>query len=219
MLERILEPEVMDTEEEALEYDAMDHAEVNATFVQDLLATGPLRGEVLDVGTGTGLIPLELCRVEPSARVLGVDLADSMLRHAREHARSAGLESRIRFEKVDAKGLPFADGAFMAVMSNSIVHHIPRPATAFAEMARVLAPGGRVFVRDLLRPADEATWQGLVETYAGEASPKQRQLFADSLHASLTVDEVRDLVVALGFPADGVQATSDRHWTWSATRA
>ena len=59
-LERVLEPEVMDTVEEAQDYDSMDHSLVNEIFVQDLLATGPIEGEVLDVGTGTAQIPIEL---------------------------------------------------------------------------------------------------------------------------------------------------------------
>ena len=48
--------------------------------------------------------------------------------------------------------MPFAAGSFPAVMSNSIVHHIPDPRTVFAEIARVAAPGATIFVRDLLRP-------------------------------------------------------------------
>ena len=53
-LQRVLEPEVMDTPEEARDYDSMDHSEVNENFVREMLAAGPLPGEVLDLGTGTG---------------------------------------------------------------------------------------------------------------------------------------------------------------------
>jgi hypothetical protein len=103
-------------------------------------------------------------------------------------------------------------------MSNSIVHHIPEPLHAVMEMVRVLARCGRIFVRDLMRPADEPTLDHLVNTYAAGANDHQRQMFAESLHAALTLDETRALVSSLGFPADTVQATSDRHWTWSALK-
>ncbi len=62
MLPRVLEPEVMDSPEEARDYDAMDHAEVNRVFVADFLRFWPGSGFVLDVGTGTAQIPIELCR-------------------------------------------------------------------------------------------------------------------------------------------------------------
>ena len=80
MLPRVLEPEVMDSAEEAADYDAMDHAEVNRVFVADFLAFWPGRGGVLDVGTGTAQIPVALCRQAPEYQVVGIDLADHMLR-------------------------------------------------------------------------------------------------------------------------------------------
>ncbi len=218
MLPRILEPEVMDSAAEACDYDAMDHAAVNRAFVTDFLGEWDGRDPVLDVGTGTAQIPVELCRQVRSAHVVAVDLAEHMLAVGRDNVRRAGLVDRVRLERCDAKALPFADGTFGAVVSNSIVHHIPEPEAVLAEMVRVAAPGGRLFVRDLMRPYDGTELRRLVETYAGGANAHQRQMFADSLHAALTLAEVRDRVVALGYPRDGVRQTTDRHWTWSAVR-
>jgi ubiquinone/menaquinone biosynthesis C-methylase UbiE len=107
---------------------------------------------------------------------------------------------------------------FDTVMSNSIIHHIPEPMTALREAVRVAKRGGVLFFRDLLRPADAVTLAQLVDAYAGGANDQQRRMFADSLHAALTLEEVRELVEDLGLQAEGVQATSDRHWTWSAVR-
>src|SRR5947207_183966 len=81
-LVRVLEPEVMDTPEEARDYDAMDHSAVNRLFVDDLLAAGVVPAtaddqpvaEILDLGTGTALIPIELCRRCADCRVMAVDL-------------------------------------------------------------------------------------------------------------------------------------------------
>src|SRR5687768_2819878 len=107
MLPRVLEPEAMDTPEEARAYDAMDHAAVNDQFVADFLAAhGPCRGgELLDVGTGPARIPIALCRADPDARVRGIDLAEHMLEGARRHVAEAGLSGRIRCERNDAKAL------------------------------------------------------------------------------------------------------------------
>ena len=214
-LPRTLEPEVMDTPEEARDYDAMDHSAVNRLFVADFLAVHPDTSLVLDVGTGTAQIPIELCRADPSARVVAVDAAAHMLTLARENIEKAGFASRIETRLVDAKRLPLDIDTFTAVISNSIVHHIPEPASALAEMLRVLRPGGLLFVRDLLRPDDAAQVETLVRSYAAEASEHGRRMFRESLHAALTLSEVREMVVSLGHDPAGVTQTSDRHWTWT----
>jgi ubiquinone/menaquinone biosynthesis C-methylase UbiE len=152
-------------------------------------------------------------------RVVAVDAAHHMIELASSNICRAGLAERIRVELADAKRLPHADGAFDAVISNSIVHHIPRPESVLAEMVRVTAPGGGLFVRDLVRPESDAALRHLVKQYASDANEHQRQMFADSLHAALTLDEIRELVKKLGFPPLGVQMTSDRHWTWAAVKA
>jgi ubiquinone/menaquinone biosynthesis C-methylase UbiE len=227
MLERVLEPEVMDTADEARDYDAMDHVAVNERFVGDLLALGKLPKRVLDVGTGTARIPIELCTHEKNVEVVAIDLADHMLAVARENVTREGLASRVRLERVDAKTMPYEDGAFGATISNSIVHHIPEPAGALAEMWRVTAKGGVLFVRDLARPASETDVDRLVALYGGTppADPRhlksfenQRFLFRASLCAALTVAEVAAMVAPLGIAESAVTMTSDRHWTLVAKK-
>ncbi len=213
MLPRVPETEVMDTAEEARAYDSMDHSTVNRLFVEALLSEWSGPGPVLDVGTGTAQIPIEICRRHPTVNIVGIDLAVAMLELGRKNVDQAGFAGRIRLEQQDAKRLTYANGTFGAVVSNSIIHHIPDPAAVFAEMIRVRQAGGRLFVRDLLRPADEATLARLVETYGGDDA-HGRTMFGESLHAALTLDEVRQLVSAHGFAANGVTQTSDRHWTW-----
>jgi ubiquinone/menaquinone biosynthesis C-methylase UbiE len=219
MLERVLEQEVMDSAEEAHDYDAMDHATVNRVFVDDFLAVWDRRDNLLlDVGTGTAQIPIELCRRLDQVHVVGIDLATHMLRVGRENVRRAGLDKRIDLVLCDAKGMSARNEMFGGVISNSIVHHIPEPRLVLAEMVRVILPGGLLFVRDLLRPPDEATLAALVDQYAAGANDHQRKMFGDSLHAALTLDEVRKLVEGLGFNPATVRQTSDRHWTWCSRR-
>lgn len=215
MLQRVLETEVMDSPEEAADYDSMDHAIVNAAFVDDFLAEHDTAGRVLDVGTGTARIPIVLCRRSPGVVVDAVDASASMLELARRNIDAAGLADRIAIQLVDARRLPFADSIFAAVISNSIVHHIPDPREIIAEMIRVTAPGGTIFIRDLMRPADDAAVGRLVDLYAGDATPRQRRLFDDSLRAALSLDEIRRMVESFNDSADRVAATSDRHWTFS----
>ena len=219
MLSRILEPEIMDSADDAREYDAMDHSAVNAQFITDLLPhlnCSPL--EILDLGAGTAQIPIELASRVSYVRITAVDAARSMLAVGRANAARAKLGDRIELILADAKQLPFADGTFPVVISNSIAHHIADPRAVFAEAIRVTAPGGLLFHRDLARPSDEGELQHLVMNYAGDATPYQRKLFSESLRAALTLEEIRDMVGSLEFARDTVQMTSERHWTWSATR-
>jgi ubiquinone/menaquinone biosynthesis C-methylase UbiE len=226
-LPRTLEPEVMDTEEEARDYDAMDHAEVNARFCDDLLAAGPRPGRVLDVGTGTALIPIALCGRDARFEVDAIDLAGEMLALAERNVARAGLVGRVRVARMDAKATPWEAGSFDVVMSNSIVHHIPEPGQMLAEAWRLVRPGGLLFVRDLERPDDDRRVAELVARYAPipdaptgvrAMHERQRGLFEASLRAALTADEVRATVAPLGIPGDAVRSTSDRHWTLTGVK-
>jgi len=215
---RVLEPEVMDGADEARDYDSMDHTGVNRSFVDDLLLQTTLFEEsqvfsVLDLGTGTAQIPIELCRRNNMVSVTGVDLAHSMLELGLENVTRAGLDTRISLQPYDAKQLPWAENHFPVVMSNSILHHIAKPALVLKEALRVVQSGGLMFFRDLLRPSDQASLNHLVEIYTADDSAHQRKMFENSLRAALSLSEIRILVKQLGYDPQAVHASSDRHWT------
>ena len=216
-LARTLEPEAMDSDAEALAYDRMNHDAVNARFVDDLLAVHPSPRRVLDLGAGTGLIPLALCRRHEGTTVTAVDLAPAMLRRAASHVGEAGLTARVALVVADAGALPYAVGDFDAVVSNSLVHHVPDPARFFRAVASLAGDTAAVFVRDLCRPDTADEVDALVHRYAADEEPTARALFHASLHAALTLDEVRDAAAAAGLRGFSLARTSDRHWTLSRT--
>jgi ubiquinone/menaquinone biosynthesis C-methylase UbiE len=237
MLPRILEPEVMDTPEEATSYNTMDHSAVNTLFVTDLLAmfaeTPPPRSrnpftpddedaatlDILDLGTGTAQIVVELCSRLAECRVMAADAAASMLDLALYNIEVSGHRHRIQLDQIDAKALHYSDGQFGVVMSNSLIHHIPEPFVALKEAVRVTMPGGLLFFRDLLRPESTEQLTQLVQSYAGNEEATAQKMFAESLHAALTLDEIREMISSLGFDVETVQQTSDRHWTWKAVKS
>ena len=227
MMSRVLEPELMDTAEEAEEYDRIDHRLVNERFVADFLSAVDARGGgaplnrrlVVDVGAGTARVPVALCGAWPDCAVLAVDMAAEMLRLGVAHVRRARLAGRILCPQANARRLPFRDGVFPFVISNSLLHHLPDPVSALREMCRVAESGALLFVRDLVRPATEGGLEGLISTYTAYETPVQRGLFAASLRAALTIDEMRLMVETLPLARVAVVASSDRHWTLTATRA
>ncbi|MBU7582925.1 MAG: class I SAM-dependent methyltransferase [Nostoc sp. TH1S01] len=213
-MERVLEPEVMDTWEEAIDYDAMDFTEINTAFAQEAIALcSTEQCLVLDAGTGPGRIPVIIGQMRPQWQLIAIDLAQNMLQIAAQHVQQAGLQQQISLELVDAKQLPYTDEMFDLVISNSLVHHLPDPLPFFQEIKRVSKPNGGLLIRDLLRPADEMTMNALVSSIGHDYDPRQQKLFRDSLHAALTLDEVNQLVTSVGLVGVKVYQSSDRHWT------
>ncbi|GAB5405057.1 MAG: methyltransferase domain-containing protein [Aureliella sp.] len=216
MIERTLEPEVMDAPNEAIEYDLMDHSSANHSFIADLLGGGSVGPNVLDLGTGTAEIPVLLCDQTDDCRVVAVDASVSMLEIARHKVIESGHETRIQLDHSDVKTFQWNDELFHTVISNSLIHHLPAPAAFLPLLPPLLQPGGRLFIRDLARPDSEATVEKLVTTYAGDETEFSQQLFRQSLIAALTADEMRDIVSQIGLDPQSVQMTSDRHWTCDA---
>jgi ubiquinone/menaquinone biosynthesis C-methylase UbiE len=209
-MRRVLEPEAMDTPEEADGYEAMDHSAPNTAFVERLIELGA-RGRMLDLGTGPGHVPVLVCAAIPDARVVGIDLSRNMLVHAERRRAASAWPERIELRLTDAKQLDFEDAAFDAVFSNTILHHIPDPVPFLREARRVLRPGGALLVRDLFRPESAERVAELVQLHAADATAEQRELFRASLCAALTPDELRAVADEAGLAAAEIVIDTDRH--------
>ena len=209
-MERTLEPELMDTEEEASSYDAMDNTASNKSVV-DLLVELGAHGRMLDIGTGPGHIPLMVCERISDCSVVGIDLAETMLAYAERHRAASPHKNRIEFRLADAKRLDFDDASFDTVFSNTILHHIPDPRSFLSEARRVLKPGGVLLIRDLFRPETPARALELVALHVADGTPDQKELFRASLHAAFTLEELRALADEVGLADAAITADSDRH--------
>lgn len=213
-MERVLEAEVMDTIESAIAYDAMDFTQVNTAFAKDANALCSLESAViLDAGTGTARIPILMCQMQPKYQIIAIDMAESMLQVAAKNVEKARLENQIRLQLVDTKSLPYADGQFDMVISNSLIHHLPNPLPFFQELKRVLKPNGGILLRDLLRPVNEEAVNTLVDSIGSGYDEHQKKLFYDSLHAALTTEEVKELITQAHLEPIKLYQSSDRHWT------
>lgn len=217
-IQRTLEPELMDDPQEASLYDAMDHSEVNEKFVSDLLAAGSIGSQVIDLGTGTARIPILLCQKAPDVKVMAVDAAVHMLEVAVRNIDIAGLRDSIQLVQADAKKLEEFDPDICdCVISNTLLHHLPEPGEAIMAAKRLLRTGGRIFIRDLMRPQSSLEVEQLTKTYAGDEPTESQQLLRQSLHAALTLEEAQQMAESCGLNPNSVYASSDRHWTLDTT--
>jgi len=105
-------------------------------------------GKVLDVGAAAGYLGVALARKYPKLEVYSTDLSEDMVRLNRKVVRQNDLSGRVVAQKEDAYNLSFADNTFDLVINSFTFHHWDNPRRMFAELYRVLKPGGQMFIID-----------------------------------------------------------------------
>jgi len=149
---------------------------------------------VLDLGSGGGIdVLLSAKRVGPTGNAIGLDMTDEMLALARENARKAGIEN-VDFQKGYIEQIPLGDASVDVVISNCVINLSGDKAKVLREVARVLRPGGRFAVSDVIADEgmDDAT-RANMQAYTGcvAGALTERQFRAALTDAGLTTIEIR----------------------------
>jgi SAM-dependent methyltransferase len=157
---------------------------------------------VLDLGCGSGTDVFAAgLVVGPSGWVVGVDFTDAQLDLATALARRHGIRN-VRFVKATIDQLPFEDGSFDVVMSNGVVNLSPVKQRVFAEAARVLKPGGRVAISDMVS-----------RTELKEATRRNAALWAACIAGAVPETAYLDALAAAGFDVTGTHPNDYRFLT------
>lgn len=131
---------------------------------------------VLDLGSGAGFdCFLAAAQVGRSGRVIGVDMTPQMVAKARENARKGGYEN-VEFRLGEIERLPVDEAEVDVIMSNCVINLVPDKGRAFSEAFRVLRPGGRLMVSDIVLTGElPAAIKNSVEAYTGCISGASRR--------------------------------------------
>jgi ubiquinone/menaquinone biosynthesis C-methylase UbiE len=190
------------------EYSARELGHVPEAAVQASLGCGnPLavaalrEGEVvLDLGSGGGIdVILSARRVGSAGKVYGLDMTDEMLALARRNAEEAGM-ANVEFLKGEIEDIPLPAACVDVVISNCVINLSTDKAMALAEAARVLRPGGRLAVTDVVADPD-----------LDEATRRDMEAWTGCIAGALTREHYRDLLEGAGFRDVEVQATHRVH--------
>jgi SAM-dependent methyltransferase len=166
----------------------------NPTAVAELRA-----GEkVLDLGSGGGIdVLLSAKRVGPTGFAYGVDMTDEMLELARANAAKAGAEN-VEFLKGTIEDVPLPDASVDVVISNCVINLSTDKPAVLAEMFRVLTPGGRIGISDVV-----------AEDHLSPAERAERGSYVGCIAGALSRSEYLDGLAAVGFTDPEVEFTHE----------
>ena len=151
---------------------------------------------VLDLGSGGGIdVLLSARRVGPTGKVYGLDMTDEMLALANENRRKAGVEN-VEFLRGEIENIPLPDNSVDVIISNCVINLSADKPRVLREAFRVLKPGGRFAVSDVVRRA-----------HIPEAMARSVELWVGCIAGALHVDEYTGLLAEAGFEGIGIDPT------------
>ena len=213
IMQRTLEPEeIMDKEENVLAYAKADFSSVNQKFVDALIKKYPNIKIVLDLGCGPGDIPVRLAKALPNVHITAIDASKKMIASAKASVTKARLNNHITLVRAYLPGLPFKSKTFDAIISNSILHHLPNPLALWEEIKLLGKNEAAIFITDLVRPNSKEKAREMVECYTANEHPVLKEDFYNSLLAAFTLDEVKAQLIKANLPNLNAEIISDRHW-------
>ena len=164
-------------------------------FVWKILRKGIRGGRVLDIGTGSGLLAIELAKAKGCHfDIVGIDISENMIKRAIENAREAGVENRIKFLVSTAAALPFSDDSFDLVISYASLHHWLEPIAVFDEVERVTKKRGSFIIRDNKRIYQNPFCKFVIWFVSRFMNKRHRENWPKAILASYTIPEVKEIL-------------------------
>ncbi|MCL4412976.1 MAG: class I SAM-dependent methyltransferase [Candidatus Thermoplasmatota archaeon] len=122
-------------------------------------------GKVLDVGTGTGRLPMEMVKIEKGLDVTGIDVSQGMIKNAVRRSKELCTSSNVNLLVADVKSLPFDDCVFDLVISSISFHYWKEPVKSLMELYRVTKEGGECWIYDAVVDIEENEKKEFIKKY------------------------------------------------------
>lgn len=189
---------------EAYDKLAEAHRFLDISFVKKLLKNG-ISGKVLDVGSGTGIISLELKLKSHALNVSLLDISGDMIEYSKKKFISNGIVDGVSFFVSNGINLPFENEHFDFVYSHHVLHHVSDPKIFLTELYRIVKKGGSIFVRDLKRPKRDSYLSFYFNIFGSIYNKLPKDLvkqgkkeYYDSLRAAYTLKEIEKILKQTG---------------------
>lgn len=213
-MERIPEHELMDNTAQAKAYAEADYSEPHEAFVKHFKVCFPgfSSGTVLDLGCGPADVTIRFARAFPKTRITGIDGAQVMLDLGLREIKLQELDHQMTLKKCRLPDSELSNLKFDALISNSLLHHLPDPAVMWQAVKLCTGHGAHIFVMDLLRPSNIETAKEIVQQYANDAPEVLKTDFYNSLLAAFSIEEIQEQLKTSGLEYLAVEIVSDRHF-------
>ncbi len=210
-MKRIPEPDLMESQEQALSYANADFSDSNNLFLNKVFQCSNISENttLLDVGCGDGEIPIKI-RSAKKCNITALDGSESMLKEFKKKLDKQNIEDiTVIHQRLEENS--FNDESFDIITSNSVLHHVVSPHQYWDELIRLVKSTGTIFIMDLVRPKDEVALTYILDKYGGN-DPTLRNDFDNSLRAAYTLPEVTEQLSVFYSISFDAKLISDRHF-------
>ena len=164
------------------------------------------KGKLLEIGPGPAFLSIEIAKRLPNTEITGLEISDSMIEIANRNIVEQRLSNRIAFRKGDASKMPFSDSEFDLVVTSGSLHHWKRPMEAINEIYRVLKPGCKCIISDLVKdtPAER------IREFASKIDSRiMRWGLMHSFKEGYTVNAINALIKDTRFKSAEIEVEED----------
>lgn len=218
MFERIPEPELMDDHHQVAAYSAANFNEAHQNLINTLKSKLPQNFKpktILDLGCGPGDMTFRLHNNWVEAQITAVDGGENMIEASRRYfaqlLMGGGAPIPVRWICAMLSDVSSSlHVSFDLIFSNSLLHHLAKPAELWSTVKRLSVNGSFIFVSDLMRPTSITEAKSLTEKYSANEPDILKTDFYNSLLAAYRVEEVEQQLIDAGLPLT-VEQVTDRH--------
>lgn len=214
-MQRTIEPELMNEEDQSHAYAQADFAEPNINFMNLFQETfsQKFKGHVLDIGCGNADITLRFAQTYPECLIDGIDGSASMLSfgHKSLNEQPLNVQKRVRLITGVIPNIKLPQQHYDVIISNSVLHHLHNPSVLWDFIKSYGVEGTRVFIGDLFRPSSPQRAMEIVDLYAKNEPDILKRDFYNSLLAAFEISEIQEQLRLANIDKFSVKQISDRH--------